>query len=653
MMIERQFAVVHNQLFNKPLTSNSTFYNLVTDLALKALAFIVYIPSAILCGLGWTARKISFSESNKISVDPRLHIHASVITPPSVIETSAGLPAIGSGIEISIAVPNLNEGDVKHAVATFKDDDRFIRAEEAEVRKDIENRYSEGLEDRHLALLISMREKNLASLPTDAPPINLVTIGAGPSGLVASIQAYLAGANVTLIESRADFTRDQILRLNADTYGYIANIFGPTMIKNLEALEVFSSRYQGQGLRGLFTESKYWVTEIKDLQFVLFALLKRLQVLDNQKQPSLSILTQEEFIKIEDGSVFYKNKQTQQVQSVKAEWICGADGANSKVAAAAGFQPEIISSTDTYIAATFNHLHPFAETRTTMEFNADPNIPALPQVVLDGIADIRQSSSCAETEEHLRIIEKVRVRTWIDAEEGINNNNIAAHLHTEWRARLSALSPKCQQTDLDTVRRGSAIHLKRLKGEWNWSKGRRPVTRFFTSPKTIYMGCEIPSHMLETMQKDRKEAFRWVKAVLRAHLPENTIQSLTERNISAFPVHLNRKTEFYKNLDAPNQGDLKEQTAKVFLIGDALATPHFLTGSGAIAGMKVARLFAELIGNVQSNRAKESCFLKAYVNEVSKVITAMQNKPFDSKMLQRLRPENTPQVVSKDSCSIS
>lgn len=621
----KQFNLIQAQVKgNGPFGKSSSLCNRVANFILRIFSTMLWVPSILIYGLGEGIRRVA----SKSSI-PQKTIAAK--TPKqieqgsSLSQTSPSTEPIATSIitTFSAEVKLKSEWEIKEnpilpaeALAKINEADEF--------RSTVEGRYESGAEDTHLFQLLARRYNNLKFRATNGPPLKLMVVGAGPAGLVAAIQAYLEGADVTLVEPRPDFIRDQILRINFESYMDITRILGEDMLRVLDAQDFLSHRFQGQGLRGLFTESSYWVTEIKDLQYILYALLKRLQSLDDKEQKGLHILGGYEFVNFENDNVRIRHKVNKTESLIHADWVCGADGARSKVAEAAGMNALPVSTQDTYAAITFDHPYADDPLRAEMQDNKlDPSIPALPAIVADGIAEIRAASpNNDEIERKLQVIEVHRQRTWIVAEQEILNNTISKENEEEWYRRMRSMSGLDTNIDLDTVQRGVRKQLNEIESDakWLWTKGRLPVTRFFTSPKTVYLGCEIPPNMLQTMQDDKEEALRWTRSALRAHLPQNVINSLKCRNLNVFPVQLTKRTKFYK--------DLENGKTKVFLIGDALATPHFLTGSGAVAGMKTAKVFAKLVGRVQSDSKQENEFFKKYEREVNQIITAMQKRAF-------------------------
>lgn len=74
----------------------------------------------------------------------------------------------------------------------------------------------------------------------EAAPLSIAVIGGGPAGLSAAIQAHLLGANVTVIEKREAYIRNNILFL----YGPSLDIFEQwgVEIPQMEILNYVDSR---------------------------------------------------------------------------------------------------------------------------------------------------------------------------------------------------------------------------------------------------------------------------------------------------------------------------------------------------------------------------------------------------------------------------
>ena len=80
-----------------------------------------------------------------------------------------------------------------------------------------------------LKRIYDMRE---AAIKKNGPGPGVVLIGQGPSGLLALLEAYTAGAaSIIAIEQRSQYTRPQILRLTPDTIRRLSFFAGPALWK--------------------------------------------------------------------------------------------------------------------------------------------------------------------------------------------------------------------------------------------------------------------------------------------------------------------------------------------------------------------------------------------------------------------------------------
>uniref|UniRef100_A0A915DER0 Uncharacterized protein n=1 Tax=Ditylenchus dipsaci TaxID=166011 RepID=A0A915DER0_9BILA len=67
------------------------------------------------------------------------------------------------------------------------------------------------------ALLENMYHEHKSNQPKNEKPLKkAVIVGAGPSGLYAAFQLYLSGVNITLVNDRKDYIRNQIVQLDSN-----------------------------------------------------------------------------------------------------------------------------------------------------------------------------------------------------------------------------------------------------------------------------------------------------------------------------------------------------------------------------------------------------------------------------------------------------
>src|SRR5690606_29272750 len=116
--------------------------------------------------------------------------------------------------------------------------------------------------------------------------------------------------------------------------------------------------------------------------------------------------------------------------------------------------------------------------------------------------------------------------------------------------------------------------------EMGWNLERLPSNRLFTSSHTIYLGTDLPERLLHA---DRSEVLPWIAATLEQNLPRSAVKLLMSqiRTCTVFTSQLFRASHVRKG--------------RVLLIGDAVGSPDFQTGSGAKKAMDDARAVGKLV----------------------------------------------------------
>jgi len=133
--------------------------------------------------------------------------------------------------------------------------------------------------------------------------------------------------------------------------------------------------------------------------------------------------------------------------------------------------------------------------------------------------------------------------------------------------------------DLACSYHGVLDNVQYIQREFGWTRNRLPLVRQLNSNTTIYLGMELSNPLFNeltspnTPVEHKKIRFEgWVKTALRQFFPQDLLDKISIRQGSAFTLQMqtcNKITHIYP-----------DSQTQVFNLGDALATPHFLTGSG-------------------------------------------------------------------------
>ncbi len=201
--------------------------------------------------------------------------------------------------------------------------------------------HPEDVEKIKMEFLKKEREKNAANLQN---PQKVVILGAGPGGLIRSLVAGMKGFSVNLIEKRADFTRDNMVK-----------------IPNLPVLDYFGIRDRLLKDKQIHLTDEGTSLQIKDLQNALESCNKGL--LGNVRSTSgEKVFIKETGYDLADIQVnITKDKKIETGclirKGEKAEWrptdlIVDATGAGAATAEILGNERQVISSQDTMMIAT-------------------------------------------------------------------------------------------------------------------------------------------------------------------------------------------------------------------------------------------------------------------------------------------------------------
>ncbi len=452
---------------------------------------------------------------------------------------------------------------------------------------DLHKTYKE-FSNSHYAAIQTKRDQ---ALSTQARRYKVVIVGGGPGGLVAAYEAYTRGYDVTIIEKR-NYARDQILRLATSTYQYVSDTLGTPSINQLMTNELIQEVNQGQANRSLFTENRFYTIEVRDFENSFATMLK---VLAERDPNGLQFFSEHTFTHIvtptrENSSwlVEMRSKSHGETIKVPADIVVGADGSKSFVHDLEPFSSNTCSTACTYGAFTFEYPENLSSIFVSLA-------TGLPQIIYDGY----ELSSIEAKQEHLAWMKDFRRRSNIDVELEVINEQISEE-NKDTYDRIFTSQNRTSVPELDFVEKGVEQHLASLKEDFGWSLDRLPVSRFFTSSETVYLGCEYPHALLESLQEKsevevEEKLVQWSKALLKAHLPSELIEELMPRHGSAFSLSLNKTNRVHAVLSE------SEKKIHVFSLGDGYVTPHFLTGSGAQHAILMARRLGDLFSQIHQN----------------------------------------------------
>jgi len=129
--------------------------------------------------------------------------------------------------------------------------------------------------------------------------------------------------------------------------------------------------------------------------------------------------------------------------------------------------------------------------------------------------------------------------------------------------------------------------------DFGWQDEKSPEIRIFpiadfNGGGILYLGFELPENFYD-VTKNMNETeiksymFSWANILLKEFGPTSVL--LEEHSATHFPLELGISEQVKTDVNG----------IETFLIGDAMVTPHFLTGSGAVAAINSARNFAEYL----------------------------------------------------------
>ncbi|MDF1683093.1 MAG: hypothetical protein P1U36_00400 [Legionellaceae bacterium] len=438
---------------------------------------------------------------------------------------------------------------------------------------------------------------------------HICILGMGPTGLMAGLRAYAEGASITLIDKRSHYTRENVLRMSQDF------LFGPATVSQdfphclaksiflMSRDKIVSSSItnlmplvpQGTNTDTVFEEegsSFFHTISINHFENLLYTCLSKLQATDPE-HITLHRGYDIQAIHAPAGEISIINRENDLSYEIKANWIVNATGKNGQLADGSLIIDALFPKTNEALYTPASSHAPYLA--TTLNINGVPGSHRdivrgtnwkLPVAFTDGAAAYcehhpelkRHVDQRVQTYQisssHLRFANTLtaqRIFYGYHSQEAYYSNASITHYPGTDRAKINI--------DLACSYHGVLKKVQYIQREFGWTRNRLPLVRQLNSNTTIYLGMELSNQLFNeltspnTSVEHKKIRFEdWVKTALRQFFPQDLLGKISIRQGSAFTLQMqtcNKITHRYP-----------ESHTQVFNLGDALATPHFLTGSG-------------------------------------------------------------------------
>lgn len=464
---------------------------------------------------------------------------------------------------------------------------------------------------QHFTILKEARESSLLTVQK-IPEV--VVIGGGPSGLVAALEAYLAGSRVYLIEKRNCYSRDTMLRLRIDTALYLKERLGDHLYAIAETNELIKTRTQGGFEKEFFGSEAFIVIETKILEWLLAMILFELA----KRDEAIKIYREWEFsdLKDEKHSTYVKIKNSASVEfTIPCDFLIGADGAKSQVREKSGIGWNPKSKARPSLALTFTNLWANNFAYQELDF--------VPQCITNAFKfltenDKSESLKIASNEVFLTIQPHIASIEWEKAKDQRFDTFMQSRKSRYGNEITSKDEIVKKETQLAQVG-GNLLHgeLQSL----GWELKRLPSNRIFSSTHTIYLGTDIPKKLIDT---NLSTLTPWISTILEQNLPRSAIKILLPQ--------IRNYTTFYSQLFQA----LSVRQGRIFLIGDAVGTPDFQTGSGAKKAIDDGLAIGKLIYQFGHSKNYETD-LSQYEKEAELRTNKLHEKSFEWGFSEKLK----------------
>lgn len=426
-----------------------------------------------------------------------------------------------------------------------------------------------------------------------------VCIGLGPCGLLFCVGYYLRGGSIMAFDKRdvPNYTRQNILRVSQPTYDLLLQIIGFDIMSYLfkvrsgtltSALQPINfNQSEGDGL--FDSNGLVRVIATNQFEYILYTYLHLITDKDKTKitlHPLVEVLTVDS-----NGLLVRHNKLNTQerIKLVRGSLVIAADGANSAIARQHIAYEEVLPTT-LYATMTFDNKKDFPL----------KNASAIRQRGLIAIVDsgrnallrdkvITPQESSAFVETYRRRNNRKTVRTILAYQDGkINKEKYYSLSSVKIIYQTDKSSYKNVELEVQCADRGRQDQLSVLK-TMGWAQTQLPVSRFFSVDNIVYIGTQIPYRALQGAKKENLK--RWCLQILHQHLPQDTIDCLKPTSGTVFSFAVKKALTYEQNVGI----------LKLYPLGDALVTPHFLTGSGIYLAAKSVLFFLEYQNNLRHN----------------------------------------------------
>lgn len=462
------------------------------------------------------------------------------------------------------------------------------------------------------------RHRALEDMPEQA---HVCILGMGPTGLMTALRAYAAGATITVIEKRPGYTRDSILRVSnaflfsggdpSHTYAIGRSLFlnsADVFELQIVLVRLFSGvGFVDEGLDTVFDNdgnTTFHTITVRHFEQLLYNLLVNLQ----QRNPdNIHIFRPYDILSIqpEAGEVCIKNGSSDVTVTVNhITHLVNSGGAHGRLQSGeplyrALFPVHPSGEDNTFLYQPSPSLAVTLETRDTHAAGRRLVTAETGRKLPAGFK--RGAEYCINATQDPVLHARIRDRIALYESSGVNFPTKSNTLYeqrvvagfgdregyfdhpppgTGATRERSASSREDLDIDLMIAEHGIRADIERMsQAPYFWHHANRlPLIRLFSTQDTIYLGMEIPVELLrylnnnEIPQADRDQRLlHWIHLSLSQFFPQSFIEKLVVRKGGAFELQLSQSNHIMWKYDSGVQ---------VFNLGDALATPHFLTGSG-------------------------------------------------------------------------
>lgn len=192
--------------------------------------------------------------------------------------------------------------------------------------------FSKGIANDGIGNLISQAQKAREDSVRDEA-LNIAIVGAGPLGLVSTFRSYINGANVTLLEKRPKYKREQIMGLDAPFVSWFEQTLGKKYSQILHALGILEERPDWHDIRpDQEAQGTFHSERIQQMENSLALFLNALMQKDTKHLKIMRRVSYTGIVKPSNydipWSVQITSDHDNDTQSFPADIIIGADGSS-------------------------------------------------------------------------------------------------------------------------------------------------------------------------------------------------------------------------------------------------------------------------------------------------------------------------------------